>query len=103
MSPIARFQSLPNVVSHLNVEPVLGLHDPAVEAVHVGGVGDAEYVLEESAPAEQEVLPLLPAEQRAPPSFGDGRVVEVLAEVVGHLGSWRWMMFEAQAQQRRYV
>ena len=74
------------MVSHLNVEPVLCLHDPAVEAVHVGGVGDAEYVLEESAPAEQEVLPLLPAEQRAPPPFGDGRVVDVLTDVVGRLG-----------------
>lgn len=54
--------------------------------MHVSGVGDAEYVLEESASAE-EVLPFSAAERAL--SLGDGRVVEVLADVVGLLGSWQ--------------
>ena len=72
---------------HLNVQPFLGPLDPAVETEHVGGVGDAEDVLEDAAPAEQDVLPF-PSAERAmpPPSFGDGRVVEVLADVFGRLG-----------------
>ena len=50
---------------HLNVQPFLGPLDPAVEAEHVGGVGDAEDVLEDAAPAEQDVLPFPPAERAA--------------------------------------
>ena len=72
---------------YLNVQPFLGPLDPAVEAVHVGGVGDAEYVLEDPAPAEQDVLPFPAAEHAIPASLGDGRVVEVLAGVFGRLGS----------------
>ena len=48
---------------HLYVEPVLRLADPAAEAVDVGGVGHAEYVLQEAAPAEQQVLTLPPTQQ----------------------------------------